>query len=221
MHEIQRHILKKLTLAKRARYADLKPKTVEGNLFTYHVRALMKERYLARDKGTYSLTLEGRRFADRVSFETFKERTQPKIVTLLVIEKAGKYLFYRRRRMPFMGQVGFPYGKIHLEERVAEAAERELIEKTGLTAALVHKGDVYLTVHDETELVSHMLCHVFYGRNPKGTLQSASSLGECFWGKLTEVPLRDRMPGVNQIVKLLKGGTSPFFAEYFLNTTEN
>ncbi len=220
MHEIQKHILKILSENSLARYADLKPKHVDGNLFTYHLKKLIKEGFISSKNGQYKLTLSGKRLVDKFSFKTLTERIQPKIVTILVIEKKKKFIFYKRKRTPFKDLVGLPYGKIHLEERLLEAAQRELLEKTGLSAKLSHQGDIYLTVHDETELVSHMLCHVFYGKNPTGILTSDSSAGECFWADPAILPQKDLMPGVPQILRLLKSSKSHFFEEYFLNTNE-
>ncbi len=221
MHEIQKHILKKLALTRRTRYADLKPRTVEGNLFVYHLKALMREGHIIEDAGRYRLTPQGKRFVDRVSFETFSERIQPKIITILAIEgKKGEFLFYRRRRAPFRGLIGFPYGKIHMEEHLATAATRELHEKTGLLAKLRHRGDVYITVHDDTELIAHMLCHIFSGKNPEGVLRADSTIGECFWGKLDGISRRELIPGVLQVAKLLKKSRTHFFAEYSLGVNE-
>lgn len=252
MHEIQKHILKKLSLAKKCKYSELKPAGTESNKFAYHLQALISAGLIAiirggalkesKDSG-YGLTPKGKHFVDTISFETFKPRIQPKIVTLLVLEQKNPnkkdepmYLMYKRRKSPFINHIGFPYGKIHLEERIYEAAERELKEKTGLNAKLVHKGDVYLTVHDETELVSHMLCHIFAASNPSGILKTGDPTGECFWAKLSDIPRRQLIPGVLQIEKLLRGGKGKaagksasknsnggnerFFAEYFLNTTD-
>lgn len=265
MHEIQKHILKKLSLAKKCKYSELKPQATESNKFAYHLQSLISAGLVSAKSGSikeakddgYALTPKGKHYVDTISFESFKPRIQPKIVTLLVLENkpsaaggtskgksTGKvgaknepmYLLYKRRKSPFINHIGFPYGKIHLEERIYEAAERELKEKTGLNAKLVHKGDVYLTVHDETELVSHMLCHVFAASNPSGILKTGDPTGECFWAKLSDIPPRQLIPGVLQIEKLLKngkgksgskgsaskshGGNERFFAEFFLNTTD-
>jgi len=217
MHEIQKHILKKLSLAKTARYADLKPKYIDGNLFVYHLKALVKVGYVSSGSGKYSLTTKGKRYVGGISFETFSERAQPKIVNILIIKDKGKYLLYKRKRAPFTGLVGFPYGKIHLEEKVFEAAERELKEKTGLKARLHHRGEVYLTVHEEDELIEHMLCHVFTASKHTNTINSPSDIGECFWSTLEEIPKNKLIPGVKEISKLISKNKENFFEEYFLN----
>ncbi len=213
MHELQKHILKTLMVSTKAKYSKLKPPGIEGNLFSYHLKILVEQGLIELKTGHYYLTAKGKQHVDRISFTTLHTRVQPKIVTLIVLKEKNKYLLYERKRMPFIDHVGFPYGKIHLEERILEAADRELLEKTGLRANLKHRGDVYLTVHDETELISHMLCHVFSGSKITGDLK-----GECFWSPIESIPKSKLIPGVAQIEKLLKENKSNFFfAEYFLN----
>ena len=216
MHELQKHILKTLMYSPKARYSALKPKEVEGNQFSYHLKNLLTENYIEQRDEYYYLSPKGKQYVDTISSQTLHPRIQPKIVTLIVLKQKDSYLLYDRKRMPFINHIGFPYGKIHLEERIHDAAQRELFEKTGLKAELKHRGDVYLTVHDETELVSHMLCHIFTGTKTTGELK-----GECFWSKLTDVSDRKLIPGVQQIVKLLEANKSGlFFSEFFLNSSE-
>lgn len=214
MHRIQQHVIRKLMFTPTARYADIKPDEVEGNLFMYHLRQLIKQALVIKlDKG-YKLSNAGRRYAETLSLASMQPRIQPKIVTLLVIRnKFGEYLLYERARVPYRGLVGFPYGKIHLGETIKEAAEREINEKTGLSAHLLHRGEVYLAIYEKKELISHMLCHVFSGVEPTGELVAKTEIGKCFW-KRVEHPTSSRyMPGFNEIYELVKEPGPRFFAE--------
>jgi ADP-ribose pyrophosphatase YjhB (NUDIX family) len=231
MHAIRYHILKRLSLSPRATYSELKPIAVQSNAFAYHLKTLKQEGLLTEklsgkeSKKWYGLSHKGKLYVDKISFDLGGERIQPKIVNLLVIKKGkSEYLFYTRTRAPFVNHVGFPYGKIHLEERIHDAALRELCEKTGLNIPLAHVGDTYIAVHDETELVSHMLCHIFLGN-----VQVKNGLGTkikpgCFWSHIDEIPVIKRIPGVTQIEKIIRGlpKSKPerFFKEFFLNTSE-
>jgi ADP-ribose pyrophosphatase YjhB (NUDIX family) len=223
MHEVQRGILKRLSTRVGLRFSEIKPKGVESNRFMYHLRSLIDGGYVKKVATLYRLTSKGKSFVDRVSSETFEERIQPKIVTLVICKnKRGEYLLYRRGKQPFLGKVGFPYGKIHMGERVLEAAERELQEKTGLSAPLVYRGDVYITVHDEEDLVTQMLCHVFSGTEPKGDLLVRSPIGSCYWGLPEKVSKSDEIPGFSQVFQLSRGpAIKPFFKEYFLDIHED
>lgn len=205
MHRLQQHILERLIRHENQRYADLKPADVEGNLFMYHLRAVIAKEWVhKRPDGLYELTLEGQRYADRISLTTLTPRSQARIVTLIVCRNAsGEYLFYRRRRQPLLGLAGFPYGKVHLGESIAEAAARELHEKTGLAASLVHRGDGYVTMFQGEEPVSQIMFHLFYGENPSGTLLPDSTDGKAFWAP---APIGEAgyLPSVNDLLVLIE-----------------
>ncbi len=221
-HPIQQHIIKKLILNRGLRYAELEPPGVTSNLFAYHLGKLVSEKIVAKTSSWYRLTAKGKTLVDKLSLETLEPRIQPKIVTLIACRnRQGNYLLYCRRKEPFFGLIGFPYGKIHLGETIRQAAEREFAEKTGLSATLTHRGNAYLTVSQEGELVSHMLAHVFSGENPRGDLKTDSEIGECFWQKPEKLKTREVIPGFTEILGLLgQRRSGMFFKEYFLDTRE-
>lgn len=204
MHLIQKHVLKALSRTKRLRYRDLKPVRIEGNQFSYHLKTLVRHGYIKQTNGQYTLTTKGVHFTTGVNFEHFFVRAQPKIVTLTVCENdAHEFLVYTRGKQPFLGQVGFPYGKIHLGEHVQASAERELQEKTGFTATLTQKGMVYLLVTDpQEEIVVHMLCHVFYGNHVHTAKDAARTLEKVQWLSRKEIAKQNCMPGVQDILRV-------------------
>lgn len=212
MHPIRRHILYVLIINPEFSYSKLKPQNTESNLFIYHLKQLINEGLVEKINGKYSLTKEGKVFADSLSLKNLSSRIQPKIVTLLVCKnKKGEVLLYKRKRQPFANLIGFPYGKIHLGESVLEAGKRELQEKTGLSANLSHKADVYLTIFEGKNLLSQMLCHVLVGQTPKGNLISDSEIGQCFWEKGFKNTLL--MPGVKDIYDLVQNPAKFIFKE--------
>jgi 8-oxo-dGTP diphosphatase len=207
MHRHQHEILCRLADMGASRYAQLKPATLEGNVFVYHVKALVKQRLVKKDGLTYVLTPQGYDYVDRLSTAMRQPRIQPKIVTLAACQnEAGEWLLYRRAREPFRGKVGFPYGKIHLGEAVQQAAERELFDKTGLRASLKHLGEAYIAAYHKRELISHMLCHVFVAEELAGTPYTESSIGECFWARLEDIPVSEQFPGLAHLVGLVERG---------------
>ncbi|MDO8638731.1 MAG: NUDIX domain-containing protein, partial [Candidatus Daviesbacteria bacterium] len=143
MHPIKRQILYQLITNPFLPFSKLKSKEIESNLFIYHLKQLILEGLVKKKAdGKYELTSEGIGFTDRLSLSNFKPRIQPKIITLIVCQnKNGEFLLYKRGKQPFLGYTGFPYGKIHLGEKITQAAERELKEKTGLFAKLNHRGN--------------------------------------------------------------------------------
>lgn len=216
MHRLQQHILQLLILNPQLRYADLKPREIEGNLFMYHLKQLIRDGLVEKNGGgRYQLTAKGKLYSDRLSLKSLTPRVQPRIVTLMAVENGqGEWLFYRRKRQPLINMIGFPYGKIHLGEGVKAAAERELSEKTGLIAALEHRGDGYATTTQDGEAVSEILFHLFYGCKPSGELIEKSAIGEAFWAKLDDLPTDELMPNVRDIMKLAESYDGKrFFAE--------
>ncbi|MBI2054983.1 MAG: NUDIX domain-containing protein [Candidatus Sungbacteria bacterium] len=217
MHFIQQHILKLLTYGGAKRYSDLKPSGVEGNRFMYHLNRLIAGGYIRKTKSGYFLAAFGNRYVDKLSLKTFTPRIQPKIVTVLLCRnKAGEYLTYTRNHEPFKNLLAFPYGKLHLTETIYEAAARELKEKTGLAGKLSHRGDVYLKIFLEKEFITHMLCHVFEGKDLKGTLVKESDYGSCRWQALDAAKSKEWIPGFLEIEKLCRKGPARFFDELTL-----
>lgn len=216
-HHLQLKILHKLTLTERARYSQLKPQTIESNLFIYHLHRTMADRLVVKnDDGTYSLSKAGLAYADKVSLSSFKMRGQPKIVNLIAcVNRRGEWLLYRRKHQPFIGRSGFPYGKIHLGETIKQSSERELQEKTNLKTELTHRGDVYVTVFEGDDLLTHTLFHVHSGRNPLGSLKEETTIGYCYWSEVDTRRPELYFPGFLDIFKLLKHpARNRFFAEH-------
>lgn len=203
MHPIQSHILKKLTLSKSSRYSEIKPSGVESNKFSYHLRTLLDSGMVERLTLGYQLTPRGKRYVDKMSLQSFYPRSQPKIVTVIICKNTvGECLLFKYKKQPFYDLYGFPSGKIHFGETIIEAANRELKEKTGLSAKLSHRGNVYLSVRERGEIISHMLCHVFSASQPTGRLMENSPVGSCQWSPIEKIAKSSFAPGFLNIYKL-------------------
>lgn len=187
----------------------------------YHLKQLITDELVEKADNRYQLTQKGLKFVDSLSLKNLKPRIQPKIVTLLAIKNnSGEWLLYKRSRQPMFGKIGFPYGKIHLGEKIKEAAERELVEKTGIEAKLSHQGDVYITTYEVGDLVSHVLLHIFTGTSPKGELLKESDIGKCYWGSIKDIPKEKIFPGFQDILKLMRG-KNHFFKELTYDIGDN
>lgn len=216
LHVIQKEIMIRLIQNPELRYSQLKPKHIESNHFMYHLKALMREGMVEKKaNGSYSLTMEGKLYADQVNLKTLKVRRQPKIVTLVAVQNSkDEWLLYKRKHQPLINQIGFPYGKLHLGETVQEAAERELMEKTGLTCKLKHRGDGYIIIHEENEPVSQICFHLFYGRNPKGKIKTETQYGWVRWSSaeddFTKPPF---MASMHDLIRFIETKKDRFFVE--------
>lgn len=214
MHVIQLHILQKLTFVDEARYSELKPEGVESNHFVYHLKSLIGERFVDKTSKGYKLTTQGKRHVGKLSLHTLQPRFQSKIVTVIICQnEKGEYLLMTWKRQPFLGYTAFPYGKTHFGESIREAAARELKEKSGLTAKLTHCGDAYLSIREQGELISHMLCHVFLAIKPRGDLLPEAKTHAIRWGTLHKVKLIPGFISLKNLVLKFQKSKTRFFKE--------
>lgn len=163
-HTIQKHIIDVLMYTKIARFKDLRPSKVDTNLFTYHLKGIVKSGLVDKVESGYTLSTAGLSYVDRVSIEKRVVRTQPKIITMLVIQNGeGDILLQKRTKQPYITTWTLPYGKLHIEDdSVHEAAQREAFEKLGMeNPELEHAGDAYIRVKTSGAHLSTTLVHVF------------------------------------------------------------
>ena len=160
-----------------ARFRDLRPPKTDTNLFTYHLNSLVKNGMITKVSGGYALSLAGLSYVDRVSSENKTIRTQPKIITMLLIQNGeGDILLQRRSKQPYINAWTLPYGKLHINDpSVMIAAKREAKEKLGLdNQDMRHVGDCYIRVKGNEEILSTTLAHIFKF-NKDGCLKTSFS----------------------------------------------
>lgn len=211
-HHIQKHILGVLYHQRVARFRDLRPPRVDTNLFSYHLKLLQKSGYVEKCDGGYTLGTAGLLYVDRVSEKKMAVRTQPKIVTMLVVQNGdGKLLLQRRTKQPYIDSWTLPYGKLHIDDvTTTEAAQREAYEKLGLTdAQLVHAGDCYIRVYDDGQILTTTLAHVF--RLTTEEVETGETLQWVAPHRLHEYTLA---PAVEKIVARTFFNDPYFFEEY-------
>lgn len=211
-HYIQKHILDVLMFTELARFRDLRPPRTDTNLFSYHLQVLIKQGLVTKTEHGYTLSTTGLEYVDRVSVEKRSIRTQPKIVTMLVLQNSGgDVLLQKRTKQPYINTWTLPYGKVHTEdETVYGAARREAREKIGLELTnLVHAGDCYIRVTTTQGLLSTTLCHVF-----RGTTDLVTENPNLHWARPHKLHTYTLAPAVTEIMTrtFFK---DPFFFEEF------
>lgn len=211
-HHIQKYIIDVLMYAQIARFRDLRPPKTETNLFSYHLQSLVKTGMVSKVEGGYSLSLVGLSYVDRVSTENKAIRTQPKIITMLIIQNSeGDILLQRRRKQPYINAWTLPYGKLHIDDpSVVVAAKREAKEKLGLEdQAMQHVGDCYIRVNARGEVLSTTLAHIFkFNRDDIATSE------DIVWARPHKLHNYALAPAVEEIVA--RGFfNDPFFFEQY------
>lgn len=211
-HNIRRHILSVLIHQRYARFRDLRPPRVDTNLYSYHLKALLHDGFIAKEEAGYTLAAKGLSYVDRVTAETVKIRRQPKIITMLVIQNSnGDVLLQKRTKQPYIDTWTLPYGKLHLNDgSIEEAAKRESYEKLGLAGQnLLHAGDCYIRVKVDGEILSSTLAHVFkFNRDDIGTNDNT------IWARPHKLNQLDLAPAVEEIVARTFFNDPYFFEEF-------
>lgn len=217
-HHIQRHILSVLYHKKSVRFRDMRPPKVDTNLYSYHLKLLLRQEVVKKTESGYTLAQKGLAYIDRVSTKNMMVRTQPKIVTMLVVQNSeGCVLVQFRTKQPHVETWTLPYGKLHIEdESIAAAAKREAQEKIGsIDAPVEHAGDCYIRVLMNGNILSSTLVHVF--RFESNDIKETETLRWVKPHKLSELTLA---PAVEQIVARTFFRDPYFFEEFTVEIVE-
>lgn len=186
-HETQIGILNKLLFAEKLRYKDLKfDENVENNTFQFHLNKVIEIGFIEKIGSYYSLTKEGKKFANHIVTEK-NQLIKPRKISVHLYcirgeEDAQECLIYTRKKHPFYGKQGFPAGKVDQGEIFSNAASRELLEETNLSGNPILFNIFHILVKDakSKELLDDKLFLDFFILNPTGKLKGSNE-GEYTW----------------------------------------
>ncbi len=175
-HEAQMQILRQLLLRESASFSELtKASGLSSDHANFHVKQLISAgfvKHVSKSYGTYELTRSGKEYANRMDTDQNVIEKQPKLsVVLDIVRSDGRHLQQERLKHPYYGYWGRPTGKIRWGETMLEAAARELMEETGLTADLTVLGFYHkLDYKADGELLEDKYFCLVRGTNPSGEL---------------------------------------------------
>lgn len=211
-HPIQKHIIRVLVFQKWARFRDLRPPKTDTNLFSYHLKVLLKDGLVDKTEVGYTLSQNGKTYVDRVSTEKFTVRSQPKIITMLVVQNSdGDVLLQKRTKQPYIDTWTLPYGKLHINDsNLNAAAAREAREKLALADQTpTHAGDCYIRVKSDKEILSSTLAHIFTFNYDDIPMNEST-----MWARPHKLSALDLAPAVEQIVARTFFRDDHFFEEF-------
>lgn len=212
LHHIQKTILDSLATAESLRYGEIKPQELDGNVFVYHLKSLIRDGYVTKqDDGAYILTSKGR--------ETIVRRREPietsaHSVFFIVVKRDDQYLLRRRLVMPLIGHVGFVHGEPHVELETALSARKRLYDKTGVDCQLQVQGAALITQYKNGELQSFTHAIILYGITDQEITISSDSTGENFWS--ASVNESSYLPSCSDIIDMIESDMTWLEKTYYL-----
>src|SRR3990172_1242969 len=100
IHEFQISILRELLFKPSARFRDLKKVDITNDHFSFHLKHLLSEGLIIKDNGLYSLSDNGKEFANRMDTDALKIERQAKLAIAVhaIRTKNGvkEYLIHQR-----------------------------------------------------------------------------------------------------------------------------
>ncbi len=127
----------------------------------------------------------------------------PRPAASAAIFRDGQVLLVERGKPPRSGVWSLPGGKVEPGERAIEAARREVMEETGITAEIDGLVDVHdVIVRDATgTLTAHYVLSVFYGRWIAGEPVAASDAAAAAFYDVGAIEGLATTPGARDIIR--------------------
>ncbi len=120
-------------------------------------------------------------------------RKSPVLGVGAVVRRADAVLLVRRGRAPYRGEWAIPGGRVEWGETLASAAERELLEETGVTIRATEPVYTfeYIETTEEGPPRFHYVVIDLQGEYVAGEPRAASDAEDAAWIKLSEL---ERVP---------------------------
>ncbi|MFI5212645.1 MAG: hypothetical protein ACHQTE_01665 [Candidatus Saccharimonadales bacterium] len=213
LHHIQKTIMDILATAETKRYGELKPAELDGNVFGYHLKALLIEKYIVKNNsGDYGLSPKGK---DYIMHRYENPLMQAHSIFLIALQRGDDWLVRERLVQPLLGMVGFIHGEPVAGEAIEETATRRLMDKTGIDATLTIHSSGLISITRDEELESYSNAIILVGETNEEMTISEDATGRNFW--LPAMKLSDKMilPSCNEIIaRIATGETVPFDLHY-------
>lgn len=213
-HHIQKHILDHLITVPQARYADLKPADMDGNVFGYHLHQLIKQGYVKKlDVGTYRLTAQGKAAGinNKLSQKDLFKQAHS-ILLLAVRDHDGQWLLRKRLVHPMYGRSGFLHAEPVATEKVSETAAKCLLARTGLKADFQPIGSGYISIFQDDEIESFAHFTLLTATIDHADPTPSDRSGENFWHDGSRFDTDDYVPSMPFLAKLAQNNKT-FFVE--------
>src|SRR5690606_9885366 len=195
----------------------LKATDLTSDHFNFHIKQLIEAGYLEKRENTYTLTRSGKEYANRMDTDEKVLEKQPKISVLLIVENdKGQFLSQQRLKRRCYGFWGRANGKVRWGETVEEAANRELLEETGLTADFRYAGLYHKMDYEKSgDFLEDKYFLVMYGTNPRGTIADTEGHHN-EWLSIKELEEKEKVfESISEVTEFAKAGTGGVFEKKY------
>lgn len=192
IHEAQTAILRELLFHPSAGFAQMqKPTGLTSDHFNFHIGRLVELALVQKiGKGRYTLSSQGKEYANKLDTDSNTLERQPKVAVCLVVhDAAGRTLMQQRLKQPYFGYWGRPTGKIRWGETIMQAAARELKEETNLEATFTFRGTQHKMDYNKQtgELLEDKIFFIMRGTDPRGDMFERFEGGRNQWMAWDEI----------------------------------
>lgn len=214
-HHLQKDILYRLVLSDSARFADLRPRHVDSNVFTYHLKQLIKEKLVIKtDDGLYSLTPLGRVAGINVTLSKKELLEQAHSVMLLCLrtEEDG-WLLRKRLAQPMFEKIGFTHAEPKGNEKITVTAKQTFMDRTGLSCNFQIKGTGYVKLFRGNDQESFVHFTLLFADSYSGKLVHVARNGENIWLKEPDFKDSSMIPSMHDLVQSIDATDGIFYAD--------
>ncbi len=103
----------------------------------------------------------------------------------IIVENSGKVLLIKRNEEPFIGKLALPGGHVEYNERVEDAAIREMKEETGFLVKPIHILGVYSARDRDPRIHTITIC--FISSILGGKFKPNEEVKEVKWVNLNQI----------------------------------
>lgn len=212
LHHIQKSVINVLAGKDPARYTEIKPRELDGNQFSYHLKQLLGTKYIQKNiDGTYSLTKKGQSYLVR-RYENLDESAHS--IFLVVIKNHDKLLLRKRLVQPSLGYAGFIHGEPVASSSLEDVVIERVKTKTGITLdGITIHGSGLLRIKKGTEIESFSHAIIVSAYSNTDTLPIIrDATGENYWVPSNELDtVLNLLPSCHDIIRITNAVIPSYF----------